>query len=145
MFNIEYMEGKLKEKGYKLTNQRKAIIEVFFENKGTLLSADEIYEKTILKYKSTNSSTVYRNLDVFITSEIIHRININDSSASYELIDDNTHHHLMICKDCGKTQSIEFCPFEEIMSKIKAKNFTLTDHKFELYGYCKKCDKKHID
>lgn len=145
MFDIEFIEKKLKEKGSKLTNQRKAIIEVFFENKDTLLSADEIYEKTILKYPGTNFSTVYRNLDVFVISEIIQKTNINGSSASYELINDNTHHHLMICKDCGKTEAIEFCPFEEIRNKLKAQNFKLTDHKFELYGYCNKCDKKHND
>lgn len=145
MFDIEFIEKRLKEKNYKLTNQRKAIIEVFFENKDNLLSADEIYEKTILKYPGTNSSTVYRNLDVFVISEIIHKTNINGSSASYELIDDDTHHHLMICKDCGKTETIEFCPFEEIRNKLKAQNFKLTDHKFELYGYCNKCDKKRND
>lgn len=144
MLSIEYIEGKLKDKGYKLTNQRKAIIEVFLENKSTLLSADEIYEKTILKFPGTNFSTVYRNLDVFIISEIIHKINLKDNFASFELIDETTHHHLMICKDCGKTEAIEFCPFEEIRKKLKDQDFTLTDHKFELYGYCNKCDKKHI-
>lgn len=145
MLNIEYIENKLKEKGYKLTNQRKAIIEVFLENKSTLLSADEIYEKAISKFPGTNFSTVYRNLDVFIICEIIHKLNLNGNSASYELVDDSSHHHLIICKDCGKTEAIEFCPFEEIRKKLKDQNFTLTDHKFELYGYCTACDKKHID
>lgn len=143
--DIKYIENKLKEKGYKLTNQRKAIIEVFFDNKSTLLTADEIYEKTILKFSGTNFSTVYRNLDVFIISEIIQKINLTGSSSSYELIDEPSHHHLMICKDCGKTETIEFCPFEEVRKKLIDQNFTLTDHKFELYGYCGKCDKKHID
>lgn len=145
MLSIGDIENKLKEKGYKLTNQRKAIIEVFLENKSTLLSADEIYEKTIIKYPGTNFSTVYRNLDIFIISGIIHKLNLNGNSASFELVDEVSHHHLMICKDCGKTEAIDFCPFEDLKIKLKNQNFTLTDHKFELYGYCIKCDKKHVD
>lgn len=145
MFDIKVIENKLKDKGYKLTNQRKAIMEVFIENKDTLISADEIYEKTILKFPGTNFSTVYRNLEIFLISEIIHKTNINGSSASYELIDDDVHHHLMICKDCGKTESIDYCPFEEIRNRLKDQDFILTDHKFELYGYCKKCDEKHAE
>ena len=146
MRQLEPIEKKLKDNGYKLTNQRKTLIEVFLENKSTLLSAEEIYTKVNQKFPGTNFSTIYRNLDIFILCEIIHRININGSSSTYELNEEAPHHHhLMICKDCGRTEALDFCPMEDIVKKLKKENFVLTDHKFELYGYCKKCTGKTTD
>jgi Fe2+ or Zn2+ uptake regulation protein len=140
--DISYIESKLKENGYKLTNQRKAIIEVLFENKGKFLTAEEIFLKSKEKYAQTNFSTVYRNLEVLEITDIIHKTNINDGVSIYELSCSGEHHHHVICKGCGKTEIIDFCPLNDVFKKLNSKNFTLTDHKFELYGYCNKCDEK---
>lgn len=140
MFNIDNIEAKLKNKGYKLTQQRRAILAVFLENPSKLLTADEIFDKAVEKFNTTNFSTVYRNLDLFVIAEIILKVDLGGSSA-YELLNEDSHHHLIICKSCGKTEPIEFCPYKEISSKLKDQNFTFTDHKFELYGYCHKCKK----
>jgi len=136
------IEKRLKDKGYKLTNQRKAIIEVLSENKDHFLTAEEIYLKSREKCPDTNFSTIYRNLNLLETAGIIHNTKINDGAFVYELTADSNHHHYIICKGCGKAEALSFCPFDDICSKLKSDDFTLTDHKFELYGYCKDCDKK---
>ena len=128
----------LKDNEYKLTPQRNAILDVFFEHKSRFLSAEEIYTKSKEKYLQTNFSTIYRNLEIFEKLGILHKTNISDGTFYYGLISEDTHHHHIICKSCGKTESIDFCPFPDIHEKIN-KKFTLTDHKFELYGYCEKC------
>lgn len=141
MFDKEIVEKKLKDCGYKLTNQRKAIIEVLCEHEGQFISAEEIYNKSREKYHDTNFSTVYRNLSILEEAGIIHDMRIDGYAAVYEIIDCNVHHHHIICKNCGRTEVIDYCPFEDALSKFKSENFTLTDHKFELYGYCKECEK----
>jgi Fe2+/Zn2+ uptake regulation proteins len=141
MFEIKYVEKKLKESGYKLTNQRKAIIEVLCEHQGRFISAEEIFTKSREKYPDTNFSTVYRNLSIFEEVGMIHDTRIDGDAAVYEIADGDIHHHNIICKGCGKTEVIDFCPLEEVNSKLNSKNFTLTDHKFEIYGYCKDCQK----
>lgn len=142
MTGIDLVESKLKENGYKLTNQRRAIIEVLFENMGHFLSAEEIYTKTREKFSQTNFSTVYRNLEILEKSEILHKTSIKDGASIYELTCSEHHHHHIICKECGKTEIIDFCPLEQIKSQLNNKDFTLIEHKFELYGYCKNCGKK---
>ncbi|QZY55434.1 Fur family transcriptional regulator [Crassaminicella profunda] len=137
------IERNLRNQGYKLTNQRKALLQVLFHHKKHFLSAEEIYLKTREKYAKTNFSTIYRNLEILENLGIIHKTNIHATTAHYELISRASHHHHIICKGCGKTEPIDFCPLEEILSKFDHKNFTLTDHKFELYGYCSKCQKKN--
>lgn len=144
MDEINQIENKLKDKNCKLTSQRKAIIEVLLENKDQFLTAEDIFMKAKAKIPSTNFSTVYRNLDLLQKCGIISKNNIKGGvTSAYEIVTESAHHHLMICKDCGKTQPIDFCPFEEISKKLCGKNFKLTDHKFELYGYCEECNKKH--
>ncbi|MBB6216795.1 Fe2+ or Zn2+ uptake regulation protein [Anaerosolibacter carboniphilus] len=139
MMNRTFIEDKLKEHGYKLTNQRKAIIDVLVEHQGHFLSAEEIYSKSKDKYAQTNFSTIYRNLEILVNTHIIHKTQIKDGTFSYELVCSEAHHHHLICKGCGKTENIDFCPIEDLQKKLGSKNFTLTDHKFELYGYCQKC------
>lgn len=141
MISREIMEKTLKSGGYKLTNQRKAILDVLFEQQEHFLSAEEIYMETKKKYAPTNFSTIYRNLEIFVKLDLIHKMSIRDEAYSYGLICNASHHHHIICRGCGKTEVIDFCPLEEIFKKTNPKGFTLTDHKFELYGYCEKCKK----
>lgn len=141
MSGIELIEKRLKDSGYKLTNQRKAIIEVLFENKGRFLTAEDIFIKSRQKLPDTNFSTIYRNLDMLEESGIVHITQIDNGASVYELIETKGHHHHIICKKCGKAEVIDFCPLEELESKLNNKNFVLIDHKFELYGYCRECSK----
>lgn len=136
------IEARLKENKYKLTPQRKAIIEALIDHRGRFITAEEILLKAREKHTGTDFSTVYRNLEMFEKMDIIHKTNIEGGAAVYELICDPSHHHHIICKECGKTEIISGCPIERLLESIEGKDFTLTDHKLELYGYCSKCSGK---
>ena len=130
---------KLKEKGYKLTSQRLAIIDVLLEHGNHFMSAEDIHIKVKIKHPKTNFSTIYRNLEMLEKSGLIHKTNTTENMSLYEISCNEDHHHHIICKECGKTEVINLCPINELSHKLNNKNFTLTDHKFELYGYCDKC------
>ena len=55
----EELKAKLKEKGYKLTTQRKAIINVFLKNQSSHLSPEEIY--TLLENLNNIYNIHYRD------------------------------------------------------------------------------------
>lgn len=137
--NLKEIEQTLKDKGYKLTNQRRAILDVLLQHKNHFLSAEEIYSKAKKRYLQTNFSTIYRNLEILEKTGMLHKTNIHSGVSRYELICHDTHHHHIICKGCGKTAPIDFCPLKDLHRELQHQNFTLTDHKFELYGYCEKC------
>lgn len=141
MIDKNQIEQRLKNHGYKLTHQRKAIIDVLVEHKGHFLSAEEIYLKSKEKCSQTNFSTIYRNLEILVNTNIIHKTQVKEGTFSYELVCSDEHHHHLICKGCGKTEAIDFCPIEDLKKTFQPKNFTLTDHKFELYGYCHQCQR----
>lgn len=129
----------LKKSNYKITPQRKAIIQVLIENSTSLLSIETLYERTRQLYGKTNLSTIYRNLEILENLDLICKI-ADEGTSLYKLncIHEGHHHHL-ICKNCGKAEIINFCPLETLQELSKEKDFNLEDHKLELYGTCKKC------
>ncbi|KAB3527690.1 Fur family transcriptional regulator [Alkaliphilus serpentinus] len=131
----------LRNKGYKITAHRKAIIEIFNSNPLRLYTASEVLEEILKKGHSINFSTVYRNLEVLEDAGIIRRSNLNNGINYYEINGEDHHHHL-ICLGCGNTSTTGYCPAEEIKLAVRDSNFTPVDHKFEIYGYCKKCKKE---
>jgi len=133
----------LKNHNYKITEQRRAILQILSEhNHHGLLSVERLYQETLKLYPKTNMSTVYRNLEILESLDLLYKI-VNDNGAtSYKLICCNEHHHHIICNHCGKTEVIDFCPIDTLKLLAKEKKFQLTAHKIELYGYCQDCSSK---
>lgn len=143
MINSDLIKSRFKSCGYKLTNQRKAILDVLIENEGRFLSVEEICQKSKKKHPQTNLTTIYRNMDILEEIGIVHKTTLSGSnSLIYEIICSDKHHHHIICKGCGKTNIIDTCPFEDIKRLVSEEDFIITEHKIELYGYCKECMKK---
>lgn len=133
-------EKLLKKQQLKVTSQRKAIIRVL-QNTDTVLSAHDIFSEVIKTLPGINFSTVYRNLDVLLSKGIVCRITPESGGVLYELRREDGHHHHVICKNCGASIPLEYCPMEDIQAKLMEKGFTPTEHRFEIYGYCEKCNK----
>ncbi|TCK97823.1 Fur family zinc uptake transcriptional regulator/Fur family ferric uptake transcriptional regulator [Natranaerovirga hydrolytica] len=137
--DMKIIINTLKEKGYKITAQRKMIVSILIEQKDNLISAYFINEECNKRHEKANISTVYRNLDVLVESDLLHRFIDDDGNALYKLKCKDSHHHHLICTVCGKTEVINYCPLEKLQALSLEKSFILTHHKIELYGYCKKC------
>lgn len=130
----------IQEKGYKLTEQRKSILNILIENKDYLLEPSEIFERVLKKNKDINFSTIYRNLDTFINIGIVKKVNLDDGKSAYQIIVEDQHTHSIICKKCGRVETLRSCPLEKIdMKEIEKKGFQPDSHKFEIYGFCIEC------
>lgn len=140
MNKMNDIESTLRNQGYKLTGQRRYIIDVF-EQCPAHYTAQEIYEKVKAQNTNINFSTVYRNLELLCKLGIIHKLHISSGVNHFEL-KHSQHHHHVICLGCGDMQSIDLCPYSEMKNKeLEELGFKPVEHKFEIYGYCKKCSK----
>jgi len=132
----------IKEKGLKLTPARNLMLKIFLESDNKLLNAVEIYDLVRKESAKINFSTVYRNLETLVQNQIIEKVFYTDGHK-YKLINQNPHHHLMICTLCHKTEPLPFCPFGELEAYIKNDtDFLPINHHVEIYGYCKSCRKQ---
>ncbi len=142
--SFETLKDKLKEKGYKLTPQRKAILDVVMANQGKHLSTEEIYDIVRKDCPDIGLATVYRTLLLLSDLEVLSKMNLDDGCVRYELNiheDDHQHHHL-ICSNCGEIQEVVDDLLEELETRIEQEfDFQIKDHKLKFYGICSKCKK----
>ncbi|TLS36288.1 Fur family transcriptional regulator [Pseudalkalibacillus caeni] len=127
---------KLKDNGYKHTDKREDMLTLFSEEK-RYLSAKEVLENLQDEYPGLSFDTIYRNLSLFEELEILEVTELNGEKRFRFSCETNHHHHHLICLQCGKTKHIDVCPMEDIT--LKASDFNVTGHKFEVYGYCSAC------
>ncbi len=142
--NVDRMKEKLKKEGYKLTTQRRAILNVMLDNKDDHLSPEEIYDIVKKRYPEIGLATVYRTLQLFEQLDIIYKLNFDDGCSRYELNYDSGdhHHHHLICLECGKVIEVKLDLLENLEIEIeKEGKFKITDHNVKFFGYCSECQK----
>jgi len=133
--------------GYKMTQPREIILDVFSKAKKHL-SAEDIYMEVYKIYPGIGLTTIYRTLDILINMGMISRHDFGDGRRRYELIGDlkSEHHHHLVCLSCGKI--IDYSDFidEEIklfdkLEKVLSEkhNFEIKYHQVGFYGLCDKC------
>jgi len=138
--NVEQALQILKEEGYKYTGKREEMIRIFAREK-RYLSAREILRKMQQEYPALSFDTVYRNLTLFADLKILETTELGgERKYRFQCSKEGYHHHHLICLSCGRTRKIFTCPFEDVFHELS--DFTITGHKFEIYGYCVECREK---
>lgn len=147
MMNAADFKERLKEKGCKLTMQRRSVLDVLLEHSNEHLSTEEIYDKVKENFPEIGLATVYRTVQLFEEMGIVDRLNFDDGCSRFELASEDTvhHHHHLICEDCNKVFEVENDLLDEIEKEIESKyNFKIHDHNVMFYGLCKDCSTKKI-
>ncbi len=130
--------AELKRKGFKLTPQRRAIIEVISQSQEHLTPAD-IYSKLKAKHRSIGLVTVYRALDMLERSGMLCEVHIGDTCRSY-LKRPGGHHHHLICKGCDKVVDFSDCELDDLEQRVtKETGFSIDRHLLEFLGRCPEC------
>ncbi|TJX16314.1 transcriptional repressor [Tissierella creatinini] len=142
---ISQYECILQKEGYKLTNQRKVILNAMYENRHEHLSSEDLHHIISKENPELGIATVYRTLQLFERLNIVYKINFGDGLGRYELNlgEENHHHHHLICLECGKVREVKLDLLESLEGEIeKEGNFKIIDHNVKFYGYCDECQKE---
>ncbi len=142
LFSLKDLRGKLYERGYKMTPQRKEILQIFVDHPEHL-SAEDVYGLLREKESEIGLATVYRALDLLSNLGILVQIDFGDGCARYELntADPNVHHHHhLICVKCKKVIEFDEDLLDELEEVISRKSgFQILNHEVKFFGYCKDC------
>ncbi len=142
LFSLKDLRGKLYERGYKMTPQRKEILQIFVDHPEHL-SAEDVYDLLREKESEIGLATVYRALDLLSKLGILVQIDFGDGCARYELntADPNVHHHHhLICVKCKKVIEFDEDLLDELEEVISRKSgFQILNHEVKFFGYCKDC------
>ena len=132
----------LKQRGFKFTGQRSAILDVLVKYSGKHLSTEEVYKYVRETNPEIGLATVYRTLTLLETIGLAMKLDLDDGFSRYELArqnEDHRHHHL-ICSSCGSVSEVEEDLLDALEEQILLKNgFLVRDHRVKFYGICSKC------
>ena len=146
-FKLQDLRARLSANHYKMTPQRKEILQIFLENNADPhLSAEEVYEVLKKKDFDFGLATIYRNVELLSTLGILSKINFDDGRTRYELAsaDPKVHqHHHLICLKCKKIFEFEEDLLENLETTITTKSgFEIVNHEVKFFGYCATCKGK---
>ncbi|PJI06684.1 MULTISPECIES: Fur family transcriptional regulator [Clostridium] len=142
---IEKLKNNLKDKGYKLTPQRRAVLDSIISNEGKHLTVEELYDCVKIECPEIGLATVYRTVQILDELGVISKLDLNDGLSRYELVHENEHHqhHHLICTVCGKVTEVQGDLLDDLEQSIQDKyDFLIKNHSVKFYGICSECRKK---
>jgi Fur family ferric uptake transcriptional regulator len=135
------LTAQLNQHGYKLTRQRKAVVEVM-TLANTRLTAAEVFAKAQRECPDLGLTTVYRTLEILEQLGTIRRVHLEDGCEAFAPTAIE-HGHYLICANCQTTIEFEGCDLTAMLDRLATQTgFTIDQHWLELVGRCPKCQKK---
>ena len=131
------IEERCKQKGVKLTDQRKLIAQIMSDAHDHP-NVDELYKRVSKIDSKISIATVYRTVKLFEEAGILTKHDFKGGKARYEELPDNHHDHLI---DVQSGEIVEFVDeeIEKLQETVAEKlGYQLLDHKLQLYGIKKK-------
>lgn len=130
----------LKEAGYRVTSQRRTIIDVLLAHRGEHLNARELMDHIAGEDPGVGFATVYRTLEILVETNLLHQINLEEGFARYEVPDDRMHIHLFCCR-CGRVIHLPEDGDKEqtLAAWAEGTGFSLLPQTLELQGLCEDC------
>lgn len=124
--------------GYRLTNPRRALINIMASSDHALSPLD-LYDLGRKNYPGLGLVTVYRTLEKLEELKLIQRVHLPNGCHRY-LRAFKGHEHLLLCTACGYA---EFFRGEEVHGLINMNasrtGFLIKDHWLQLFGLCSQC------
>ena len=130
--NID-IENKCKQKGVRLTDQRKLIAQVMSKTEGHP-DVNELHKKVSKLDSKISIATVYRTVKLFEEAGIVSKHDFKGSKSRYEQAPEEHHDHLI---DINSGEITEFVneEIEKLQKQVAEKlGYKLVDHRLELYG-----------
>lgn len=140
-FTERKVVATLRQHGYKLTSQRRAVVRTIVSSQGHL-TPSAIYAKVHQKYPNIGLVTIYRTLDMLDKLGLICEVHVGGGCRSYLVRRPSEHHHHLICSDCGAVVDFTDCDLSELEQRLSQETgFEIKSHLLELLGRCQSCQK----
>jgi len=127
------LERRCKEKGLKMTGQRRVIAQVLSDSDDHP-DVESLYRRAARVDPRISIATVYRTVKLFEQASILTRHDFGDGRARYEAVPPEHHDHLI---DIDSGQVIEFRDdeIERLQREVaRALGYRLVGHRLELLG-----------
>ena len=141
IFTEKKLATVLRQHGYKLTPQRRAVLSVIALSREHLTPA-AIYQKVRQEYPDVGLVTIYRTLEILTKLGFICEVHVGGICRSYLMRRPSEHHHHLICSECGAVIDFAYCDLNELEQRLcRETGFKIEGHLLEFLGQCQNCRK----
>lgn len=120
------------------TRQRQAVAAVLADSP-EFRSAQEIHGLLSARGEQVGLATVYRTLQLLADGGEIDMLRTEDGEAVWRACS-GTHHHHLVCRDCGRTVEVEGPAVERWTRAIAEEHgYSAVSHTLEIFGTCPAC------
>lgn len=125
--------------GARTTRQRSAVVEAMSQVDG-FRTAQQLHEHLRADGATVGLTTVYRTLQALVDAQQVDVVRADDGEALYRLCAGRTHHHHLVCRNCGSTVEVEGPAVEEWAREVGTRHgYRDIDHVVEIFGTCERC------
>jgi Fe2+ or Zn2+ uptake regulation protein len=130
--------SQLQEHGYRLTEARRAVVDVIQRSKHALTPV-QVFDTARKKYAALGLVTVYRTLEKLEELGLIQRVHQPQGCQAFIAMGAG-HEHLLLCQNCGKVTFFEGDDLDALIATISKKTgYKIHDHWLQLFGLCQAC------
>ena len=136
----EHALATLQAAGYRRGGARTAVVE-YLGRQPCAVTAHDIDAELRHDGRAVGRASIYRVLDLLAEHGLASRIEVGQGIARYERVEPSgSHHHHMICDECGDVLPFEDRELERALAHLSDKlSFDVADHEVLLHGACKDC------
>ncbi len=135
------MLAKLRERNFRLTPQRLAILRILAVSEGHP-SVECIYEKVRKDFPTTSLATVYKTIALLKELNEVLELGFPDGSNRYDGNRPTPHPH-MICTRCRKIIDPDLLSLEQLTLEAAQKTgFKIQSHRLDFFGLCPQCQQE---
>ena len=138
---LDEMISKLRQRDYRLTPQRMAVLKILAASKGHP-SVEQIYEQVKVDFPMTSLATVYKTVTLLKEIGEILELGFGNDSSRYDGNKPYPHPHL-ICTKCKRIFDPDVSGLSDLSQQVaQMTGFQITGHRLDFYGICPQCQEQ---
>ena len=135
---FEELTTKLRERGYRLTPQRVALLRLLATSDGHP-SASQLYDQIKERFPTTSLATVYKTLSLLKEMDEVLELGFSNDDNRYDGNKPYPHPHL-ICICCRRMMDPEVSPAQSLIQEVaQSSGYQIVGHRLDFYGLCPDC------
>ena len=142
---VQELLKNLRERGFRITEQRRIIVETLVENQRVHSNARELLQFAQKKDPTLGFATLYRTLLVLEDAGFVRQLNLGEGFNRYEVPGRDVTLHLL-CTSCGRVRH-----FGEQENKLRVlsvwaaeEGFEISPQSIQIFGVCSECLARNI-
>jgi Fur family ferric uptake transcriptional regulator len=135
----ERLAKQLRERGFRVTPQRRIILETIAHTGGHL-SVQEVYLATSERLPGLNVATIYRTVDSLHKAGMIDVFSSEHGPDRFSLRDAQNPHGHLVCRKCGQILEVDLQFLEQLAKMVHQETQFIVDaNHLTMFGLCRAC------